>query len=293
MAKEKGAVVVTGASSGIGRATALHLDEKGYRVFAGVRKQKDANALKRDGSDRLTPITIDVTKPRSIEAARQKVQRAVGKSGIAGLVNNAGIANAGPVEHIPVDAFREVVEVNLTGQVATTQAFLPLLRRAKRGTVVFVTSIGGRIAYPFMSPYHAAKFGLEGVADSLRREVKPWGIRVVVVEPGSIATDIWDRGVDNFQRISGDMPREANRLYGKQMTAMQKALVETGRNGIEPEKVARVIERAIRSVRPRTRYLVGMDAKVARNMDRLLSDRTFDRITRRVLKLPDEAPPGR
>ena len=293
MAKEKGAVVVTGASSGIGRATALHLDEKGYRVFAGVRKQKDANALKKEGSERLTPITIDVTKPQSIKSAKAKVQRAVGKEGITGLVNNAGIANAGPVEHIPIDAFRDVIEVNLTGQVATTQAFLPLLRRAKRGTVVFITSIGGRVAYPFMSPYHAAKWGLEGVADALRREVKPWKIRVVAVEPGSIATDIWDRGVDNFERIAKDMPREASRLYGKQMKAAQQAVVDTGNAGIEPERVAKVVERAIRSVRPRTRYLVGMDARMALNMSRVLSDRSFDRLSRRLMKLPNEAPPGR
>ena len=129
MAKEKGAVVVTGASTGIGRATALHLDERGYRVFAGVRKKADADSLKEEGSERLTPVTIDVAKQRSIDAARQKIQRAVGKKGLAGLVNNAGIANAGPVEHLPVDEFQKVIDVNLVGQYAVTQAFLPLLRR--------------------------------------------------------------------------------------------------------------------------------------------------------------------
>jgi NAD(P)-dependent dehydrogenase (short-subunit alcohol dehydrogenase family) len=293
MAKEKGAVVITGASTGIGRATALYLDEKGYRVFAGVRKQKDANALKKEGSDRLTPITLDVTKPQSIKSAKAKVQRAVGKAGIVGLVNNAGIANAGPVEHIPLDVFREVVEVNLTGQVATTQEFLPLLRRAKRGTVVFITSIGGRVAYPFMSPYHAAKWGLEAVAISLRREVKPWKIRVVAVEPGSIATEIWDRGTDNFERTAKQMPREAGRLYGKQMKAASRAMIASGKAGIDPERVAKVVERAIRSIRPRTRYLVGIDARMTLNANRVLSARTVDRVVRRAMKLPNEAPPGR
>ena len=198
--KEKGAVVVTGASSGIGRATALRLDELGYTVFPGVRKDKDAKSLSEAGSERITPITLEVTKARSISAARQKVQRAVGKDGLVGLVNNAGIANAGPIEHLPVAEFEKVIDVNLTGQYAVTQEFLPLIRRAT-GTIVFITSIGGLIATPFMSPYHAAKFGLEGVADSLRREVKPWGINVVVVEPGSIATPIWGKGSDAFDGI--------------------------------------------------------------------------------------------
>lgn len=288
--KEKGAVVVTGASTGIGRAAALHLDERGYRVFAGVRKAKDAKSLAEAGSERLTPITLDVTKPRSIKAAREKVQRAVGKAGLAGLVNNAGIANAGPVEHLPIAEFQKVVDVNLTGQVAVTQEFLPLIRRAT-GTIVFITSIGGRVASPFMSPYHAAKFGLEGVADSLRREVKPWGIKVAVVEPGSIATPIWEKGSDAYEGIQ--FPPEAKRLYGKQMEAMKATIMEAGERGIEPEKVAKVIERAIRARRPKTRYLVGTDAKMMKRISSLVGDKNFDRMMRRSMKLPDEAPKGR
>ena len=166
----------------------------------------------------------------------------MGEDGLAGLVNNAGIANAGPVEHLPVDEFEKVIDVNLTGQYAVTQEFLPLIRRAT-GTIVFITSIGGLVATPFMSPYHAAKFGLEGVADSLRREVKPWGINVVIVEPGSIATPIWDKGTDAFDGIK--FPPEAKRLYGTQMEAMKEALVDTAERGIEPEKVAKVIAKAI------------------------------------------------
>src|SRR5262245_1341051 len=212
--KKKGAVVVTGASTGIGRATALHLDQQGYRVFAGIRKQADANSLKKEASKALTPITLDVTKQRSIDAARQKVMRAVGKKGLAGLVNNAGIASAGPVEFLPVEEFQKVIDVNLTGQYAVTQAFLQALRRGD-GTVVFVTSIGGRVANPFFSPYCAAKFGLEGVADSLRRELNPWkNMNVVVVEPGSVATPIWEKGNDAFDRAAEKMPAEADRLYG-------------------------------------------------------------------------------
>ena len=288
--KEKGAVVVTGASSGIGRATALRLDELGYTVFPGVRKDKDAKSLVEAGSERITPITLEVTKARSISAARQKVQRAVGKDGLVGLVNNAGIANAGPIEHLPIEEFQKIVDVNLTGQVAVTQEFLPLIRRAA-GTIVFVTSIGGLVATPFMSPYHASKFGLEAVADSLRREVKPWGINVVAVEPGSIATPIWDKGTDAFDGIK--FPPEAKRLYGKQMDAARQALIDTAERGIDPEKVGKVIAKAIGSDKPKTRYLVGADAKVMGRVRGLVSDRRLDSLVRRSMKLPDDAPKGK
>lgn len=286
--KENGAVVVTGASSGIGRATALRLDERGYEVFAGIRKKVDGEALVEAAKNgNITPVTLDVTKPRSISAARQKVQKAVGKAGLAGLVNNAGVANAGPVEHMPIAEFQKVVDVNLTGQVSVTQEFLPLIRRAT-GTIVFITSIGGLVASPFMAPYAAAKFGLEGVADSLRREVKPWGIKVAIVEPGSIATPIWEKGSDAYEGIK--FPPEAKRLYGKQMDAMQETIAETAERGIAPEKVAKVIERAIRSKKPKIRYLVGTDAKLIKRVSRLAGDRNFDKLMRRSMKLPDEAP---
>jgi NAD(P)-dependent dehydrogenase (short-subunit alcohol dehydrogenase family) len=293
MAKEKGAVLVTGASTGIGRATALRLDDKGYTVFAGVRKKSDADNLsKASTSGNLTPVTLDVTKPASISGARTKIQRAVGKKGLAGLVNNAGIGNAGPVEHLPVEEFERVLDVNLTGQYRVTQAFLPLLRRAK-GTIVNITSIGGLVASPFMSPYHAAKFGLEGLSDSLRRELKPWGIQVVVVEPGSIATPIWEKGAEAYEKDSRKFGAEGKRLYGKQMEAMQQAIVDTAERGIHPEKVAKVIERAIGRARPRTRYRVGTDAKMMLRVSRLVGDRNFDRLMRRSMKLPDDAPTAR
>jgi NAD(P)-dependent dehydrogenase (short-subunit alcohol dehydrogenase family) len=288
--KEKGAVLVTGASTGIGRATALHLDDKGYTVFAGIRKKADGdNLVKAAAKGNLTPVTLDVTKPASIKAARAKIQRAVGKAGLAGLVNNAGIANAGPVEHLPVEEFQKVIDVNLTGQYAVTQAFLPLIRRAT-GTIVFITSIGGRIASPFMSPYNASKFGLEGVADSLRREVRPWGIQVVVLEPGSIATPIWEKGGSNYESASSKMGPEHKRLYGKQLTRMKKVLIETESRGLEPKTVADMVEKVIRRRNPKARYIVGRDAKMMKRVAGLVGDKNFDKIMRRSMKLPDDAP---
>jgi NAD(P)-dependent dehydrogenase (short-subunit alcohol dehydrogenase family) len=289
--KEKGAVVVTGASTGIGRATALLLDKQGYRVFAGVRKTADANRLKKDAVADLTPVTIDVTKPRSIAAARQKIQRAVGKKGLAGLVNNAGIASAGPVEYLPVEEFQKVIDTNLVGQYAVTQAFLPLLRRGE-GTVVFITSIGGKVANPFFGPYNAAKFGLEGLADALRRELKPWTrMNVVVVVAGSVATPIWQKGRKNSD-VKG-LPAEARRLYGPQLKRMVELTRETEERGLEPIEVALVVEKAIRRRNPRARYIVGRDAKMMARMQSLAGDKNFDKIMRRAAKLPNHAPPAK
>src|SRR5581483_8084343 len=202
---ESGAVVVTGASSGIGRATALDLDARGYRVFAGVRKDDDAKSLAEEGSDRLKPIKIDVAKERSVATAARNVKKAVGDEGLVGLVNNAGVGGGGPVEFLDLDDLRNVLEVNLIGQIAVTKAFLPLVRAA-RGTIVFVASIGGRVASPLLSPYNISKFGLEALGEALRHEVEPWGIDVAVVEPGSIDTQIWSKGEDQIRETISGMP---------------------------------------------------------------------------------------
>jgi NAD(P)-dependent dehydrogenase (short-subunit alcohol dehydrogenase family) len=284
-----GAVVVTGASTGIGRATALLLDKKGYRVFAGVRKQDDAKDLKEAGSERLTTITIDVTKKRSITASRQRVQKAVEKEGLAGLVNNAGVGGGGPIEFMSVDSFRTTIEVNLVGQLAVTQAFLPLVRQGK-GTVVFLASIGGRIASPFLSPYNASKFAIEALAESLRAEVQPWDIDVAVVEPGSIDTKIWEKGGDQVEETQAALPADAKRLYGKQMRRFGELMQETASRGIPADKVARVIHKAIRSPKPKHRYLVGTDAKVAARLKGNLPDRTFSRLMGRQTKMPTDIP---
>jgi NAD(P)-dependent dehydrogenase (short-subunit alcohol dehydrogenase family) len=286
---ESGAVVVTGASTGIGRATALLLDRSGYRVFAGVRKQADAKSLEEEGSEKLTPITIDVTKQRSITAAKNKVQRAVGKEGLVGLVNNAGVGDGGPVETMDLDVFRNVLEVNLVGQIAVTQAFLPLIRKAP-GTIVFVASIGGRIATPFMAPYNTSKFAVEALGESLRHEVSPWNIDVAVVEPGSIDTPIWKKGAETIEDQFSKMPANTKRLYGKQLKRMDEVLTETANRGIRPEKVAKAIHSAIRSEKPKHRYLVGTDAKVAARLKGNLPDRTFSKVIGRQMKMPTDVP---
>jgi NAD(P)-dependent dehydrogenase (short-subunit alcohol dehydrogenase family) len=279
----RGAVVITGASTGIGRATALHLDSLGFRVFAGVRRQEDGEKLKAEGSERLEPLMIDVTDGDSIRAAASKVSEAVGESGLAGLVNNAGIAVAAPLEFVPIEEFRKQIEVNLIGQVAVTQPFIALLRKAK-GRVVIVGSIGGRVALPFLGPYAASKFALEGLTDSLRRELRPWGISVSILEPGGVATPIWERGVAAGQAIIDGLPPDALRLYGEGISAVQAAAERISKTGMPPEVVARTIEHALTASKPKTRYLIGRDAKTRARIASILPDRVFDRMIARAMR---------
>src|SRR3972149_6942761 len=196
----RGAVVVTGASTGIGRACVQRLDTMGFRVFGGVRREVDGESLKSETSDRVTPILIDVTDSVSIASAAEVVAAAVGEAGLAGLVNNAGIPVPGPLEFLPLEDIRRQLEVNVIDQIAVTQAFLPLLRKG-RGRIVNVGSIAGKFATPFLGPYTASKHAMEGLSDALRQELRPWGIHVALVEPGSIATPIWQKGQANANEI--------------------------------------------------------------------------------------------
>ncbi len=276
-------VLITGASTGIGRATALHLDAAGWRVFAGVRKEADVESLRAAGSERLVPLLLDVTDAGQIDAAAERVAAEVGGTGLDGLVNNAGVSLPSPLETMPIEDFRQQVEVNLTAQVAVTQALLPQIRMA-RGRIVFISSIGGRIAFPFTGAYHAAKFGIEAVGDVFRRELHSAGISVSVVEPGSIATAIWDRGEQAADEIGARSPAREE-LYGKAIARYRKLIRNTADRGIPAEKVAAVIEHALAASRPRTRYLVGRDAKVQARLKYFIPTRVFDRILIRVMGL--------
>jgi NAD(P)-dependent dehydrogenase (short-subunit alcohol dehydrogenase family) len=295
-------VLVTGASTGIGWATALRLDAAGWWVFAGVRREEDAASLREAGSERLAPVMLDVTDPGQIVAAVEQVGQAVGEAGLNGLVNNAGIAVPGPLETLPIDDFRRQVEVNLTAHVAVTQAMLPAIRKSASavplphigrqrnsgagggGRIVFITSIGGLMAFPMFGAYHAAKFGLEAVGDVFRQELRPWGIRVSIVEPGSIATPIWERGDREVDAIAGRAGDGHADLYGEAIEAGRQVAMKTGARGIAPEKVAARIEHALNARRPRTRYLVGADARGQALLARVLPDRLLDWLVARATR---------
>jgi NAD(P)-dependent dehydrogenase (short-subunit alcohol dehydrogenase family) len=276
-------VLITGASTGIGRATALRLDSAGWKVFAGIRKQEDAEALRAAAGERLTPLTLDVTDSEQIAAAAAQVDTE-GEGGLDGLVNNAGVAIPGPLETLPLDDFRRQVEVNLTAQVAVTQTMLPAIRRAG-GRIVFLSSIGGRVAFPLNGAYHAAKFGIEAVGDVFRQELRPWGIAVSIVEPGSIDTPIWERGERNAAEIESRAHSDQEALYGPAIESFRKVVRELAERGIPPEKVAKAIEHALSAGRPRSRYLVGLDAKLQARLKPLIPTPVFDRIVARQMSL--------
>lgn len=281
MNSERGAVLVTGASTGIGRATALHLDSLGFRVFAGVRKRGDAESLDEEGSDRLEPVMIDVVDEGMIEVTRERIADVTGGR-LAGLVNNAGVAVAGGVEVVPLEDLRRQLEINVVGQVAVTQAFLPMIRAA-RGRVVFMSSIGGRMSIPYLSPYGASKHAVEAVGDSLRGEMRRFGVEVSIVEPGSIDTPIWAKGQRQAPVLRGSLTPEQIELYGEAIDTFTEAARKQGEKGVPPLEVAKVVEHALTAAKPKTRYVVGREAKAQAVMKRVLPDRLIDRLVAREL----------
>ena len=288
MANNRGYVVITGASTGIGEACALRLAGSGFHVFAGVRRDEDgARLLAQASPETLTPLMIDVTDEASIAKAASTVIATAGDRGIAGLVNNAGISVTGPLEFLPLARFRQQMEVNVTGQIAVTQAFMPLVRKA-RGRVVFMGSIGGRMSSPFLGPYSASKFALEAITDSMRVELRPWGIHVSIVEPGSIATPIWEKALSTADEIEREIDPAGVKLYEKSISALRKTAKDLGARGIPADEVAKVVEHALTAKTPKTRYIVGRDAKIQALLFKFAPDRLRDRAVARVLGLPSK-----
>jgi NAD(P)-dependent dehydrogenase (short-subunit alcohol dehydrogenase family) len=281
-------VVITGASTGIGEACALRLDRQGWRVFAGVRKEEDGARVKGQASDRLQPVIIDVTDEASITSAAATVREAVGEGGVAGLVNNAGISVVGPLEFLMPEDLRRQLEVNVIGQIAVTREFLPLIRKGN-GRIVNMGSIAGKMATPFLGPYTASKFAMEALTDSLRQELRPWGIRVAIVEPGSIATPIWEKGQTMADELEQNLPEEAMALYGEAFTAMRETARKFEEAGIPPDEVAKVVEHALTSSRPKPRYVVGRDAQIQRVIAKVVPDSLRDVLVAQQMGLPKKS----
>jgi NAD(P)-dependent dehydrogenase (short-subunit alcohol dehydrogenase family) len=278
------AVLITGASTGIGASCALALDRKGWTVFAGVRRVEDGERLRERASDRLRPVIVDVTDASTIATASEQIAAAVEGRGLQGLVNNAGVAIAGPLEFLPIEDLREQIEINVVGQIAVTQCVLPLLRRGG-GRIINMSSISGKVASPFLAPYAASKFALEALSDGLRVELEPWNIHVAVIEPGSIKTPIWERGIGRADRMRSKLPTEAETLYGEAFDTMRERARQVGEAGIARGHVARAVYHALTSRRPRTRYIVGRDAQVQSILSTVLPDRAMDALKRRTLGL--------
>jgi NAD(P)-dependent dehydrogenase (short-subunit alcohol dehydrogenase family) len=275
------AVLVTGASTGIGRACALGFDKAGWQVFAGVRRVEDGESLRAEASTSLTPLLIDVTDAASIERAAAAIGDAA-PGGLAGLVNNAGVSTGGPLEFLPMNMVREAMEVNYFGQIAVTQAMLPLIRRGP-GRIVNIGSIGGRNASGFLGPYAASKHAVEAFTDALRQELRPWGIWVSVIEPGAVATPIWEKGARTRDQLLAALPPAALELYRPVFDAMPRVLERQAKSGVPPDRVFARVQHALTSRRPKPRYVVGTEARIQLALRTLLPARALDALVARFL----------
>ena len=283
---DRGAVLITGTSTGIGAACARLLAEEGFAVFAGVRGETDAEALRNQHSDALTPLVIDITSAEMIAAAAQSVGAAVADRGLAGIVNNAGIVRPGPLEFQPMPDFREQLEVNLFGHVAVTQAFLPLIRQG-HGRIVNIGSIGGRLVLPLHGGYSASKFAMEAITDALRLELRQWGIHVCLVDPGGSKTAIFDKTLASIDEMKEGLHDRGIDLYDAQIEAVRALVVKTADDADPAEHVARAVADALTAKKPKTRYLAGKDAHAVALLARTLPDRLKDLAVAHEAGLPE------
>lgn len=273
-------VLVTGAARGIGRATVQRLATHGWDVFAGVRSAEDAEPLREIQPDRISPITLDITNADQVGALDGALP-----SKLDAVVNNAGVVVSTPVEAVAISELRRQLEVNVVGQVAVTQAVLPRLR-SSRGRIVFVSSVSGLVATPMFGPYNASKFGLEGLADALRMELAPWGVRVVLVEPAQTDTDLWRRAEDDLETEVARLASHHRELYAGHIEGFRKTIPRSQRMAAPVETVAATIERALSARRPRARYIVGASARMQAVMARLTPTPLLDVVLRAGTGVP-------
>jgi NAD(P)-dependent dehydrogenase (short-subunit alcohol dehydrogenase family) len=271
-----GGVFITGSSTGIGEACALKLHQLGYEVFAGVRKAEDGQALRQKTSERLHPVMVDITNAEQVKAAAETVRQGLGDRPLAGLINNAGISVGGPLEFVPIDRFRRQLEVNLIGHISVCQSFIPFLRQS-RGRIINVGSIAGFFGSPLLGPYCASKYAMEAVADVMRRELKPWNIKVILLEPGVIATKIWEKSKTHAATAIKEAPDELMRLYGPLIERVTQFAADNEKNAQSPEVVINAVVHALTASRPKTRYCIGPKARLQKAIS-WLPDKIQDRM---------------
>jgi NAD(P)-dependent dehydrogenase (short-subunit alcohol dehydrogenase family) len=274
-------VLITGSSTGIGRAAAQELVAYGYHVFGSVRREADAAELQAQLGQNFTPLLFDVTDEAAIKAAADRVADQLTGQSLCGLINNAGVGGGGPLMHQPVAEVRRMFEINVLGVIAVTQAFLPLLgarqpRSQSPGRIINVSSVGGKITPPFLGAYSGSKHALKAMSNALRRELAIYGIDVIVIEPGSVKTAIWDKAEQE-----GFAAKYADTIYGPIAVRFEQAFIAQGRAGVGPEVVAGVIRRALESPQPKSRYALPDDPIQGWLLPRLLPDRWLDRLIAR------------
>ncbi len=268
-------VIVTGASTGIGYATAKALSKRGCQVFAGVRKDADFERLAKDG---VEPVLLDVTQENSIQKALEAVSARRKKGNTLSLVNNAGLAIGGPVEAVSMEKWKEQFEVNVFGLIRATQTFLPWIRESK-GRVVNISSVSGLAAIPYLGPYAASKFAVEAISDSLRREIQRFGCKVIVIEPGPIQTPIWEKGLGKKEAIAEAIPEPLKAVYGESLESFYRMVKKSAESAVSTEKVTQVIEKALFQKTPKTRYVVGdLSVSLQTKLLPFLPDRWMDKM---------------
>ncbi len=282
---QKKAVVITGASSGIGRAAVARMAQSGWRVFGTVRKAQDGDRLRSDFGASIVPVIMDVTDRASIVSAAETVASELQGTGLDGLVNVAGVGKVCPVEYMSPNVLLEMFDINVFGQIAITQAFLPLLR-VVRGRLVNITSVGAHIAIPFGSLINASKSAFGILNDTLRLELHPYGIHVSAVEPGAIKTPAVDKTLGDVEAVIRSLPQDAAARYGEMLRAFARRAYEREMNGSSPDVVAEAIHHALTASRPRARYRAGKHATLLPFLAAVLPDRLLDKIRFRLVGMP-------
>ena len=285
---EKKTVVVTGASSGIGRACVARMMQSRWRVFATVRKPQDGDRLQSAFGADLTPAIMDVTDRSSVNAAAELVSSQLDRRGLDGMVNVAGVGRVRPVEYVTANDLQEIFDINVFGQIGVTQAFLPLLRKA-RGRIVNISSVGAHIAVPFGSLINASKSAFGTFSDTLRLELRPFGIRVCVVEPGAIKTPAVEKTLGNIEAVIANLPVAGAAQYGEMLRKFAGRAYTREMNGSSPDVVARAVHHALTARRPRIRYQVGKHANLLAALPRILPDGLLDALLLRIVGLPTKA----
>jgi NAD(P)-dependent dehydrogenase (short-subunit alcohol dehydrogenase family) len=280
----KKSVVITGASSGIGRASVEQMIRSGWHVFGTVRKRADQEQLQNLGREEVTPVIMDVEDGASIGAAAREIEAQLNGRGLDALVNCAGIGLARPVEYAKLDDLRRIFEINVFGQIAVTQALAHLLRK-NHGRIVNVTSVGVNLAIPFGGLLNASKSALGMLSDTLRLELHPFGVRVIAVEPGAIATPAVEKTLGDIEKVIADLPAQAQSQYGEILRSFARVAYAMEKSGSSPEVVARVIMRALTSERPRIRYRVGKHAKLLATLPKILPESVMDALRIRMFGL--------
>ncbi len=284
--------VITGTSSGIGRSCVARMSRAGWQVFAGVRKEADRENLRKDFAANVCPVLIDVENEASITAAAADIERQLSGRGLDGLVNVAGIGMVRPIESATMQDLRRIFDVNFFGQVAIIQAFSRLLRK-QRGRLVNITTVGVNIAIPFGGLLNASKSAFAKLSDTLRLEMHPLGVRVIAIEPGSIATPAVDKTLGDLEKVILSLPAESQAIYGARMRKMGQRGYTMEKNGSSPDVVAAAVHHALTSSRPRIRYRVGKHAKLLATLPKILPERLMDALLHRMLESSEEHESGR